>query len=205
MPADPPISHWLSDLKTDDAAAQGLWENYFQRLVALARRKLPANARRVADEEDVALSAFNSFCDGVRRGRFPQLSDRDDLWRLLVVITARKAQAHARLQTRLKRGGGQVRGESVFAATDGGPEGAGMGQVAGAEPTPEFTAEVADQCRRLFGLLEDEGLRAIASLKMEGYTVDEIAAKIGRSRRSVLRRLELIRELWSADAAEGPG
>ena len=71
--------------------------------------------------------------------------------------------------------------------------------------TPEFAAEVADQCRRLFGLLEDDGLRAIASLKMEGYTVDEIAAKIGRSRRSVLRRLELIRELWSADAAEGAG
>ena len=47
--------------------------------------------RVAADEEDVALSAFDSFCRGAQRGRFPQLDDRDNLWRLLVVITSRKA------------------------------------------------------------------------------------------------------------------
>ncbi len=85
------VSRWLGDLKAGDAAAaQPLWERYFARLVGLARAKL-RGARRggaAADEEDAALSAFNSFCAGVACGRFPQLADRDDLWRLLVVITA---------------------------------------------------------------------------------------------------------------------
>src|SRR5438105_897393 len=75
----------------DPAAIQRLWEAYFPRLVGLARKKLKEVPRRAADEEDVALSAFDSFCDGAARGRFPQLADRDDLWHVLVTITARKA------------------------------------------------------------------------------------------------------------------
>src|SRR4051794_29187265 len=88
------VSRWLGDLKAgDEAAVQPLWERYFARLVTLARARLRAGRRGAADEEDAALSAFNSFCTGVARGRFPRLADRDDLWRLLVVITARKAGA----------------------------------------------------------------------------------------------------------------
>jgi len=64
-------------------------------LVGLARTKLHGSPRRVADEEDVALSAFDSFCRNAAQGRFPQLFDRDGLWKLLVLLTARKA-AHQR-------------------------------------------------------------------------------------------------------------
>src|SRR5262245_51636439 len=87
------VTHWIGDLKSGgDSAAQHLWERYFQRLVRLARKKLQSDRRpRTAeDEEDAALSAFDSFCRGVDRGRFPRLTDRDDLWRLLVVLTLRK-------------------------------------------------------------------------------------------------------------------
>ena len=92
------ITGWLGELREgDQAAAQPLWERYFAKLVVVARSKLkrlrPTGADE--DEEDAALSAFNSFCDGAARGKFPQLADRDDLWRLLVVITARKAMAQA--------------------------------------------------------------------------------------------------------------
>ena len=86
------VTRWVAALKAGDAAAaQPLWERYHRQLVALARRKLDASRRRAADEEDVVQSAFHSFFRGVARGRFPQLNDRDNLWRLLVVITARKA------------------------------------------------------------------------------------------------------------------
>jgi hypothetical protein len=92
------VTCWLGNLKEGDlAAAQPLWERYFTRLVGVARGKLQKMRRTSAgeDEEDAALSAFNSFCGGIARGRFPQLADRDDLWKLLVVITARKAIAQA--------------------------------------------------------------------------------------------------------------
>ncbi|HKM54774.1 MAG TPA: ECF-type sigma factor [Isosphaeraceae bacterium] len=103
------VTHWLGALKAGDlAAAQPLWERYFQRLVRLARQKLRAGHRSGADAdaEDAALSVFDSFCDGAARGRFPQLVDRDDLWRLLVTITTCKVADHARRHGRQKRGGG---------------------------------------------------------------------------------------------------
>ena len=45
--------------------------------------------RRDFDEEDVALSVFQSLCDGVKSGKFSRLDDRVNLWALLVVITSR--------------------------------------------------------------------------------------------------------------------
>src|SRR2546423_11697663 len=108
------VTHWIDQLKGGDPAAiRRLWEAYFPRLVGLARKKLREAPRRAADEEDVALSAFDSFCDGAAQGRFPRLTDRDDLWHVLVTITARKAVQLVRHELRQKRGGGAVRGESA--------------------------------------------------------------------------------------------
>src|ERR1051326_8403596 len=106
MASEGSVTHWLGQLRSGDpAAAQQLWERYFQRLVQLARHKLRGVPRGVADEEDVALSAFDSFCRNLERDRWPQLLDRDNLWRLLVVITARKAHHLVRDERRQKRGG----------------------------------------------------------------------------------------------------
>src|SRR5262249_42997878 len=101
------VSHWIAALKGGDAAAaRPLWERYHRRLGALARRRPPAAGRRAADEEDVVQEAFQSFFRAVARGRFPQLEDRDGLWRLLVVITANKALRQIQHERRQKRGGG---------------------------------------------------------------------------------------------------
>src|SRR6516165_3804153 len=113
------VSHWIGQLRAgDQVAAQHLWEGYFRRLVGLARCKLQGLPRRAADEEDVALSAFASFCHGVECGRFPQLADRNDLWRLLVTITARKAIHLARDERSQKRGG-VVRDQAAQGGRDG--------------------------------------------------------------------------------------
>ena len=77
-----------------------LWQAYFRRLVALARDRLRGTSRRAADEEDVALAAFDSFYRRAERGQFPDLEDRDDLWRLLFVLTVRKAVDLARREAR---------------------------------------------------------------------------------------------------------
>jgi len=161
--------------------------------VPLARQKLPARALRVADEEDVALSAFHSFCRGVEAGRYPQLADRDDLWRLLVVITAHKAMHLVRDARRLKRGG------PPDAALGPGAEEATLSQIIGPEPTPEFAAQVAEEFQRLLDRLDDAGLRAVAVWKMEGYTNEEIAAKLDCAPRTVERKLQLIRHIWEQE------
>jgi DNA-directed RNA polymerase specialized sigma24 family protein len=188
------VTHWIGQLKAGDpAAAQKLWEGYFQKMVELARRKLQGLPRRAADEEDVALSAFNSFCQGIRGGRFPQLRDRDSLWPLLVAITAHKAVDLTRHERRLKRGG-----PAPDARRPAAPE-AELEQVIGREPTPEFALQVAEECQRLLDRLGDEGLRSIALWKMEGNTVEEIATRLGCVPRTIERKLQVIRRLWGEE------
>jgi DNA-directed RNA polymerase specialized sigma24 family protein len=195
------VSRWLGDLKAGDGdAAQRLWERYFARLVRLARVKLRQRQRsRAADEEDAALSAFQSFCDGAARGRFPQLADRDDLWRLLVVITARKAGAQLVREGRKKRGAGRVVGEADFPEAEMGQGVGVLEQVVGTEPSPEFAVMVAEEYGRLLDALGDDSLRQVALDRMEGYTSDEIAGRLGCARRTVARRLDLIRRIWSEE------
>jgi DNA-directed RNA polymerase specialized sigma24 family protein len=199
MAAGESVSQWLNLLQEgDSAAAQRLWELYFHRLVGLARVKLQGQPRRAADEEDVALSAFASFCRAAEAGRFPRLADRDDLWRLLVTVTERKAYNLVRDERRQKRGGGAVQGESVLLPPDDSTA-RGLDNCTGSEPTPEFAAQVAEECRRLLGLLPDAEMRAIAVWKMEGETAPEIAARLGCALSTVERRLRLIRQLWQEE------
>lgn len=193
---DDEITVWLKGLAQGDGlASQRIWERYCHQLIDLARKKLGQAGRRVADEEDVALSAFNSFCQGAAAGRFPRLDDRHDLWRLLVTITARKAMRQIRDAHRQKRGGAAVRGESALHA--------GIGQVLGREPTPELAAQMAEQTQHLFDLLDDDPLRLVALLKLEGYTNEEIARSMDCSLRTVKRRLANIRRQW--EVASGAG
>lgn len=198
---DGSVTRWLDDLKGGegaDAAVKPLWERYFEQLVRLARARLRAAPRGPADEEDVALSAFDSFCRGAAAGRFPRLDDRGDLWRLLVTITVRKATDYVRGESRQRRGGGRVVGEAALDAAA--PEaGRWLDQAIGREPTPEFAAQVADECRRLLEGLPDDELRTIALLRMEGYSNEQIAERLGCGLRSVERKLDRIRKRWTAE------
>jgi DNA-directed RNA polymerase specialized sigma24 family protein len=188
------VTRWIDTLKAGDRdAAQALWNAYFQRLVTLARARLRGAALRAADEEDVALSAFDSFVRGVERGRFPRLNDRDDLWQMLFVITVRKACDLVKHEGRQVRGSGKVRTLSDLAEL-------GVPEAIGEEPSPELAAQVADECRRLLARLPSDALRQIALAKMEGYTNEEIAARLGCVRFSVDRKLRTIRQIWGGPA-----
>jgi DNA-directed RNA polymerase specialized sigma24 family protein len=195
MEAPGSVTAWIGRLKAGESAATGpLWQAYFTRLVGLARQHLRGLRGAAADEEDVALSAFDSFCRGAAAGRFPRLEDRDDLWQVLLLLTARKAvnlRQHAR---RRKRGGGRV----VAASALGGDasEADVLAEVLGREPTPELAAQAAEECQRLLDGLGDAGLRALAVAKMEGHTNREIARRLGRSLATVERKLALIRKIW---------
>ncbi len=201
MSSDDSISRWIEDVKEGDSdAARKIWQRYFPELVRLARKKLQGMRRGMADEEDVALSAMNSFCDAARNDRFPDLCDRHGLWRLLLRMTARKAVDLARHERRQRRGGGHVRGDSIMdrPGQTGGRQ--AFAQVVGDVPTPEFAACMAEQCGRLLNLLDDGQLRTLAIAKMEGYENREIAERLECSVRTVERRLQLIRAKWAEEA-----
>ncbi len=195
---DDSVSRWLDGLKDgNNADVQRLWDRYFGRLVNLASAGLPGHARRVTDEEDVALSAFHSFCDRVGRGQFPQLADRDDLWRILVTITVRKVAESLRHQGRLKRGGGAVVSQTANAGDS--EADLAMTQVLSREPTPEAAAQFAEDYERLLEKLEDPALRFVALRRLEGHSREEIAEELGTSVRTVDRKLILIRLMWQEE------
>jgi DNA-directed RNA polymerase specialized sigma24 family protein len=196
--AEGSVTRWIGPLKAGEVeAAQALWDRYFDGLVRLARTRLRDAPLAAADEEDVALSAIHCLCHGAAAGRFPQLADRDNLWRLLATITAQKAIDLQRRETREKRGGGKTRGEVELAAGD--TEASLVAQVVGREPSPEFAAQLDEEYRRQLDRLEDDGLRQIAVWKMEGYENDEIARRLGCGVRTVERKLGVIRAIWQAD------
>jgi DNA-directed RNA polymerase specialized sigma24 family protein len=195
MSSDGSVTRWLEPLKAGDPAAiEQLWQRYFARLAALARTRLPGVVRRVTDEEDVALSALASFCRLAEAGRFPELRDRDSLWRLLVVITDRKAAHRVRDETCRKRGGGAV---VSLPAAGSAEEEVLLSEALSREPTPELAAEMAEDCQRLLDALPSEELHTVAVLKMEGHSNEEIAARLDVVERTVKRRLKAIRDLWS--------
>lgn len=193
------VTQWLAELKDgDESAAQRLWDRYFHNLAALAGKRLQNIPRLPSDGEDVALSAMHSLWEGVNAGRFPDLSDRDSLWKLLVAITVRKAQHVVRDEFRQKRGGGKLVGESALLNRSEVEAGArGLELVLDREPTPEFVAQMEEEMQRLFDLLPDEELRQIAAFKVQGVTSEEIAKRIDKALATVERRLKLIRSLWA--------
>jgi RNA polymerase sigma factor (sigma-70 family) len=189
MPSKGSVTRLLAPVRAGDpAAVQQLWERYFHRLVGLARKRLRGARSGSADEEDVALSAFASFWRNAERGRFPQLADRDGLWRLLVVITARKA-AHL------------LRDERRDPQAPGGEAGPDLEQLLSREPTPEMAAQVAEGYRRLLASLADRELESVAVWRMEGYTVKEIAGRLQYDKRSIKRKLHIIRGIWEREGA----
>ncbi len=183
-------NHWIELIKQGDSvAAQQIWHHYFDRLVRSVRRNLRDQNRAVSDEEDIVISVFESFYRAAENGRFPDMSDRDDLWRLLLRMSARKIVDKQRHDLRQRRGGGAKVGSIE---RDGNED--EIIQVIGDEPTPEMQLIMEESLKRLIDLIGVGQLREIAVAKLEGYSNAEIAERLECSERTIERRLHLIRE-----------
>ena len=184
------VSHWIEQVKVGNSvAADRLWHHYFDRLVRTVRGRLYGQNRAVSDEEDIVLAVFNSFYEAAERGRFPDLRDRDDLWQLLLKMSARKVIDKRRRDGRDRRGGNaQIR------SLDQTPDEQNAIEVIGDEPSPEMVLMMQESVEQFFSHLGVGQLRDLAGAKLEGYSNAEIAERFGCSERTIERRLHLIRE-----------
>ena len=163
-----------------DSAVGPLLAAYFDRLVQLARKRLQDLPGMANYDEDLALRSFYSVFRRLRDPERPlQFTGRDDLWRLLATRTISRAIDLIR----------RHRPEEA-------PGEPNLEQLLTREPTPEEAAEVADECRRLLDLLDEPELRQVALWKVEGYTNEEIAARLDCVPRTVERKVRRIRLLW---------
>lgn len=202
MPAEGSISQWIAALKAGEKrAVEELWNRYCGQLLEEARRRLGNIPKRAADEEDIAQSVLFCLFRGATAGRFEDVRNRDDLWWLLLAITRQKTVDMVRRETAVKRGGGRVGGEGSLAHQVDGRYQPTLDELIGDQPTPDLLAMMEEQSRRLLGTLRDDPLRRIAVLRIEGYTVEEIALKMSVSTRSIERKLQLIRNQWTKELA----
>jgi len=190
------VTQWLPALKqSDPEAVKALFDRFFKSIVQTASRHLKNMPRRVADEEDVAMSAVESVCFAASDHRCSKLEDRNDLQKMLFTKVRDKSVKISREACAQKRGSGKVRGESVFEAFQTGSFDGGLD----VEDFREFEAEFIASIRESFERLPDEMLQTIALLRTEGWEICEIAKKVELTERSVYRKLDLIRDSWAKE------
>jgi RNA polymerase sigma factor (sigma-70 family) len=194
------VTRLIYDLRSNDPAVRDLaarliWQRYFHSLLELARSNLDRRVRRRTDEEDVAQSMFKSFCLRQQRGEF-DLSDRDELWRLLVTITLRKARNAANAHRRKKR---DIAREQTAAKGDRPTSPHWMlEEMDAAEPTPEEAMVLNEALEQRLQALANPELRQISLWRLEGYTNREIAERFECTERAIERKLGRIRSVWTA-------
>lgn len=183
------VTGWLTQLRVgDEIAATRLWEYLQPRLVEFGRRRIQAADSACYDEDDVAQSAFHALCSAMQAGKYEDVADRGELWQLLATIALNKVRKRIVYSSAKRRGGG---------ATS-----LGTGPLEGIE-SGEWSAEqravMQEECERLLSVLQRDEVKQVALLRIEGHTNEEIAELLGCTRRSVQRRLEFIRSVWSQD------
>ena len=192
------VTVWLRQLADgNQEAARKLWGRYGPDLIELARRRFRNILGAAEDEEDLVQSVFNALWTGATDGRLATVKDRDELWWLLLSITRRKALNRQAFNSRQKRshptvpltgngdGDGSLTPEDLVADKD--------------QPPADLILILAEEQERLLTMLRDDTLRKIALWKLDGHTHDEIAVKLTVTPRTIIRKFNLIREIWSKE------
>jgi RNA polymerase sigma factor (sigma-70 family) len=180
----------------DEEAAGKLWKRYALRVEKLASAWLRRSACPATfDEQDVAISTFEEIFSAIEAGRFREVDTSDELWRLMAIITVRKAKDRLRGELARKRRGEPGTQTVSLDDTDLALD------VPSDDPTPEVAAMMAEQLQHLLTAVEDAELERLVVLKLDGYTNDEIGRAMGYSRSSVQRMLRTVRRLWEGTVA----
>ena len=195
--ADHSVTQYIDGLRNgDELAAQKTWERFIDRLIRLAENKLRGKPGRAADEEDVVQQAFAQFFLQVQEGRFTKLNDRDDLWQVLCMLVDRRSVDFFRKENADVRGGGKVKGDSIWMEADK-SQGPGINGVPDLmQPTPSMAKVVSEMLRIRLDQFENDEHRQVALLKLQCFTNEEIAEQMKSSVRTVERWLGKMRESW---------
>jgi RNA polymerase sigma-70 factor (ECF subfamily) len=173
-----------------DLAAPELDERYRARLCQLVQREMNHRFRGKEDPEDVVQSAFRTFYRRNCQGEF-HIDSSDDLWCLLETITRRKILKHVEKLMTQKRNANRE-------------ESAEGGDLKGLTPTPEEAAIAADLLEEALAGL-DETYVQVLHLRLEKWTEEEIAAKLGCTRSFVRTHLNCVRDRLKKLSDGDPG
>jgi DNA-directed RNA polymerase specialized sigma24 family protein len=188
------------DRQVSDPAAAAIWQRYSADLLLHAHKRMSARVRQRTGSEDVVQDAFATFCRRFQAGEY-SVADRDDLLRLLIGITIKKTLMTVRYHTQDKRN--VVRENQMTQSRN--RDDAGVPDILD-EPvnaTAEHAAVFEELYERGLNLLDnDNELRNIAVLLIEGLDCDEIAQRLGVTVRTIERKRVVIRQIWKENGMD---
>lgn len=186
------ITAWIEQVKNGEpSGAREIWNRFSRKLIQVADTKLRLSRSRAVDGEDIAIIAFSNFLQNA--DGFQRLVNRDDLWKILFMLTNRRAVDQLRRDFAKRNGGGDVVGESAFFDLE---IQQGLNGLPGNDRAPDIDLIFAEEFDCRLNMLADKRLQEIALYRLSGMTYVEIAEQLQISRRSVERKCFLIRELW---------
>jgi RNA polymerase sigma factor (sigma-70 family) len=170
----------------DPSVVRRFCDSYGPQLERLADRHLAGAVRRRIGPEDVVQSACRTFLRRARGGEF-RLEDSAALWRLLCAITLTKAREQSRFHQRRRRG--VDREQPLADADDSVP---GVRTPTDPQPSPAEAVAFDDFFEQILAGMDEEE-RRLVDLKLQEFTNDEVAERLGLSERTVRRILERVR------------
>jgi len=191
------VTRWIRDLKSGNKEALSkLWERYFPKAKQKARHHFGDDSRTVRDEEDIALSVMGAL---FKDASLTDVTDREDLIRLLLVVTKHKVLSEKRTQKTLTRGGGKVAVVSDLSDLLKNFVSNQKGDTA----TPDSLAVMSEQYQILLDALPDDFYRDIVKLKLKGKTIQEVADDLNVVPRTIHRKLKYIQTVWLETLGKG--
>lgn len=160
-------------------ASTALYLRYARRLHNLATARSSAELRGRTEPEDIVQSVFRTFFRRAAHGQY-EAPEGGDLWKLLLVIALNKMRAAAIHHRAAKR---DVRRTHNTGSEEAAVERAESGRDEQALTTLRLVVDEALE-------RSPEAHRRIIERRIEGYEIAEIAAEIGRSKRTVERVLQ---------------
>jgi RNA polymerase sigma-70 factor (ECF subfamily) len=154
--------------------------------MAVATAETSSDLARRVDPEDIVQSVFRTFFRRAALGQYT-VPEGEELWKLLLVIALNKIRATGAFHRAAKRDVKRTAG--------------GEGYELALESEPGRDETALSLLRMVVeDLLEDlpAAHRRMIELRIEGYEVNEIAAAVQRSKRSVERELQDFRRRLQA-------
>ena len=194
-----------SDTQERRNAETGLWEHFADNIRHLARNRMPAGGLPVADDEDVAISVFRVFFDGIKDGRFEAVRSRSQTQALLNRLAIDKTIDLIRFH-QAKRRCPRIRQSNDEDDSSNKQESISFVQtipddfVDNKQRTAPTEVEWRDEAIRMIDSLSESTLKTIVVMRFLGYSNDEIASELGCVTRTVERKLNVIRRIWGSVA-----
>lgn len=169
-------------------AASDLYLRYADRLHRLARKQTSAELARRVEPEEIVQSVFRTFFRRVSTGVY-SVPEGKELWGLFLVIALNKIRHAAVYHRAARRDIRRTTSADDLAASAYILE----DQVADSTALTVLQLVIDDITSKLA-----EVKREMIRLRIEGFEIEEIAQRTGRSSRSVERTLQEFRQALSA-------